>query len=119
MIGEPGCRSRYRGRLRSYPLNLIRIMPAQGADELRVRLSCRDAFFFCLKRSRAMKLVVNGETHETTDDASVEGLLAEMGVAPRTVVVALNDEVLAAASRGKRQLREGDRIELFRFVGGG
>lgn len=66
-----------------------------------------------------MKLFVNGETYETPDDASVDGLLAEMGVAPRTVVVALNDEVLAAASRGTCRLREGDRIELFRFVGGG
>lgn len=66
-----------------------------------------------------MKLVVNGEPHETRHDGSLEGLLAELGVAPRTVVVALNDEVLSAASRATRRLQEGDRIELFRFVGGG
>jgi sulfur carrier protein ThiS len=35
------------------------------------------------------------------------------------VVVTLNDEPLAAASRGPRVLQEGDRVELFRFVGGG
>lgn len=66
-----------------------------------------------------MKVVVNGEPYEMRNEGTLEGLLAEMGIAPRTVVVALNDEVLAAASRSARRLQEGDRIELFRFVGGG
>ncbi|MGZ8430074.1 MAG: sulfur carrier protein ThiS [Candidatus Deferrimicrobiaceae bacterium] len=42
-----------------------------------------------------------------------------MGIGGRPVVVVLNDEVIPAASWNACGLREGDRVELFRLVGGG
>jgi thiazole synthase/sulfur carrier protein len=93
-------------------------MPAQGANDRRARHACRGAFFV-FRKGPIVKLILNGEGYETRAADSVAGLLAELGVPPRTVVVTLNDEPLAAASRGTRVLQEGDRVELFRFVGGG
>ena len=66
-----------------------------------------------------MKLTVNGDAYEAKQDQSVTALLEEMGIGGRAVVVVLNDEVIPASSRSACGLREGDRVELFRLVGGG
>jgi len=42
-----------------------------------------------------------------------------MGVGGRPVVVVLSDRVSPASSWGACGLRDGDRVELFRLVGGG
>jgi len=64
-------------------------------------------------------LIVNGEAYEAKPLDSVTSLLEEMGVGGRPVVVVLNDEVIPASSWSVCGLREGDRVELFRLVGGG
>lgn len=66
-----------------------------------------------------MKLTVNGEAYEAKQAESVTTLLEEMGVGGRAVVVVLNDEVIPASTRSACGLREGDRVDLFRLVGGG
>ena len=66
-----------------------------------------------------MKLIVNGEPYEAKRHESVTALLEEMGIGGRPVVVVLNDEVVPTSSRGACGLRDGDRVELFRLVGGG
>jgi len=66
-----------------------------------------------------VELTVNGEAYEAEQAESVTALLEEMGIGGRPVVVVLNDEVIPASSRSGCCLREGDRVELFRFVGGG
>ena len=103
--------------MRTYPLNLIRIMPAQGSqrDARLVRFPAR---FFYSKES-GVKLIVNGESYEAGPLESVAALLEEMGIGGRPVVVVLNDEVIPASARSACALREGDRVELFRLVGGG
>jgi thiamine biosynthesis protein ThiS len=77
----------------------------------------RRAFLF--PKESGVKLIVNGETYEAKRDESVTALLEEMGIEGRPVVVVLNDEVIPTSSRSARGLREGDRVELFRLVGGG
>jgi sulfur carrier protein len=66
-----------------------------------------------------VKLTVNGEAYEAKQAESLTALLEEMGIGGRAVVVVLNDEVVPASSRSACGLREGDRVELFRLVGGG
>lgn len=66
-----------------------------------------------------MNLIVNGEKYEAKPHGSVTTLLEEMGIGGRPVVVVLNDEVIPASSWGVSGLREGDRVDLFRLVGGG
>ena len=66
-----------------------------------------------------VNLIVNGEAYEANQHESLTSLLEEMGIGGRPVVVVLNDEVIPASSRSACGLREGDRVELFRLVGGG
>ncbi len=98
-------------------MNLIRIMPAQGSQR-DARPANATARFFYLEELR-VKLTVNGEAYEAKPLGSVTALLEEMGIGGRPVVVVLNDEVIPTSSRSTCGLREGDRVELFRLVGGG
>lgn len=92
-------------------------MPAQGSQR-DARLANALARFFYLKELE-VKLTVNGEAYEAKQSVSVTALLEEMGIGGRAVVVVLNDEVIPFSSRRTCGLREGDRVDLFRLVGGG
>jgi thiamine biosynthesis protein ThiS len=92
-------------------------MPAQGSQR-DARLAIALARFF-LPEEMGVKLTVNGEAYEAIQAESVTALLEEMGIGGRAVVVVLNDDVIPASSRSTCGLREGDRVELFRLVGGG
>jgi thiamine biosynthesis protein ThiS len=67
----------------------------------------------------AVNLIVNGASYEAKPLGTVTALLEEMGIGSRPVVVVLNDEVIPASSWSACGLQEGDRVELFRLVGGG
>jgi thiamine biosynthesis protein ThiS len=49
----------------------------------------------------------------------VRGLLERLDLVPETIVVEHNLEILDRASYDRVLLREGDRLELVHFVGGG
>jgi thiamine biosynthesis protein ThiS len=66
-----------------------------------------------------VKLTVNGEAYEAKRGESLTALLEEMGIGGPAVVAVLNDEVIPASSRSACGLREGDRVDLYRLVGGG
>lgn len=68
----------------------------------------------------AMKLVVNGEAFEHPGEPRLPAVLAAYGVAAGVrVAVVLNDEVVPESRRGGTAVREGDRIEILTFAGGG
>jgi sulfur carrier protein len=67
-----------------------------------------------------MKVVVNGAEVEVSDGINVTQLLVERKVKmPDMVSVELNETVLQRAEFETTQLREGDRVELLYFMGGG
>jgi len=67
-----------------------------------------------------MKLVVNGADVEVSDGINVTQLLVERRVKmPDMVSVELNETVLQRAEFETTRLREGDRVELLYFMGGG
>jgi sulfur carrier protein len=67
-----------------------------------------------------MKLVVNGNDVEVSDGIDVSQLLIERKVKmPDMVSVELNETVLQRAEFETTRLREGDRVELLYFMGGG
>jgi sulfur carrier protein len=67
-----------------------------------------------------MKLVVNGAEVEVSDGINVTQLLVERKVKmPDMVSVELNETVLQRAEFETTRLREGDRVELLYFMGGG
>ena len=66
-----------------------------------------------------MKLVVNGKARDFEGPATLTGLIAALGLDASTLVVEHNGELVRREDHGRRLLREGDRLELVRFVGGG
>jgi len=66
-----------------------------------------------------MRLVVNGDELEVADGATVLGLLEQLGLGPKWVVVERNREPVERRDIPTTTLADGDRIELVRAVAGG
>ncbi len=66
-----------------------------------------------------MKITVNGQAMEVPDGLSIDGLLAHLGVKREFTAVALNREVTRRAEYASTCLRDGDRVEIVRPMGGG
>jgi len=66
-----------------------------------------------------MHIVLNGDSVETNDGATVATLLQQLGISGDRVAVELNIDIVPKAVYGKQLLADGDRIEIVHFVGGG
>lgn len=66
-----------------------------------------------------MRLVINGQEREAPVLASVADLAAWLELPAFGSAVELNGEVVRRAEYGAAELREGDRLEVVRLVGGG
>jgi sulfur carrier protein len=66
-----------------------------------------------------VKVAANGEVVELADGATVEDLLATLGLGGRWVLVERNGEPVPRAVLASTVLSEGDRLELVRAVAGG
>jgi thiazole synthase len=64
-------------------------------------------------------LVVNGESRRLDENTTVAGLLDAMGAHSQRVAVELNLQILDKGSFDDTILKEGDRLEIISFVGGG
>ncbi len=66
-----------------------------------------------------INLTVNGEERKVERGTTVAGLLEELDLEPRTVVVERNREIIPRDDYGEVTLRDDDTLELVHFVGGG
>ena len=66
-----------------------------------------------------IQIQVNGEPRKWQDGGTVADLLGDLALAAERVAVELNLEILDRKDFGQRSLREGDRIEILGFIGGG
>jgi len=66
-----------------------------------------------------IQIQVNGEPRTWRVDGTVADLLSDLTIAAERVAVELNLEILDRKDFGRRGLREGDRIEILGFIGGG
>jgi sulfur carrier protein len=66
-----------------------------------------------------MKIMVNGREMDVADGLSVEALLAQLAVRREYTAVAVNREITPKAAYASVALREGDRVEIVRPMGGG
>ena len=67
----------------------------------------------------AVKIHVNGESRAWRSGATVADLLQDLEIKMERVAVELNLEILDRAAFGQRQLKDGDRVEIMSFIGGG
>jgi sulfur carrier protein len=66
-----------------------------------------------------MRLIVNGKPHEHAGAGRPADLLKEIGADPDRSALGVNDEVIRRADWESVKLREGDRVEVLVFAGGG
>jgi len=66
-----------------------------------------------------MNLTVNGNPHRHAADGTLGALLKELGADPARVAILVNERVIRREDRDAVRLKEGDRLEILAFVGGG
>jgi thiamine biosynthesis protein ThiS len=66
-----------------------------------------------------MKLQVNGEERSFSSASTLAALIEQLGMRADRVAVELNREIVARERWPATELREGDRLEIVHFVGGG
>ena len=66
-----------------------------------------------------MRVQVNGEIRELPDALTLDELVGQLSLAPERVAIELNREVVRRARWSETVMRDGDKIEIVHFVGGG
>lgn len=64
-------------------------------------------------------IVLNGEPHPVGEDTTVAALVTALGLAPQQVAVEKNREIVPRSAYAQTPVRDGDRLEIVTFVGGG
>ena len=79
----------------------------------------RSSFSRCSSSHLSLLLQVNGDRLEIEAHTSVSKLLAQLGVGTKRVAVELNLEIVPKSTYDSVVLKDGDRVEVVGFVGGG
>ncbi|MCQ8179624.1 sulfur carrier protein ThiS [Methylomonas sp. EFPC3] len=66
-----------------------------------------------------MKILVNGDSREIGENATVADLIAELGLAGKRIAVELNKEILPYTQHATQRLQNDDRLEIVQAIGGG
>ncbi len=66
-----------------------------------------------------MQLIINGEGRSFGDLPHLAALVEQLGMKGDRVAVELNREIVPRARWSETPLRDGDRLEIVHFVGGG
>lgn len=71
------------------------------------------------KAIEKMRITVNGEEREVALNTTVAQLLERLEIVGGRIAVECNLEIVPRSSFGALHLREGDKLEIVHFVGGG
>lgn len=66
-----------------------------------------------------MKVVINGDPADIRDGSTVAGLLEVLQIGRDRVAVEIGQEIVPKARYDTHTLKEGDKVEIVHFVGGG
>lgn len=66
-----------------------------------------------------MTIYINGQPREVADGVSLSGLVQELGFKADRLAIELNLDIVARAQWEGTQLKNGDKLEIVHFVGGG
>ncbi|NPA13309.1 MAG: sulfur carrier protein ThiS [Aquificae bacterium] len=66
-----------------------------------------------------MKITVNGEEREVKEGITISQLVKELGIKAPNYAVAVGMEVIPKSEYDSYTLKEGDKVEIVTFVGGG
>jgi sulfur carrier protein len=111
-------------------LNLIRVMPAEGSQARRIlRSSSRTkaassvlagaAFLMIDHFDQHFLIELNGEPHSIDGDARLLALIEKLKLGRGRIAIELNQAVIPKAEWVSISLKQGDKVEIVNFVGGG
>lgn len=66
-----------------------------------------------------MKILINGETRQFEESKTIAGLVADLGLEPKMVLIEQNGTALHRSEWTTCLLSEGDRIEILQVAAGG
>jgi sulfur carrier protein len=66
-----------------------------------------------------VRVMVNGDEQMVPADATVASLVAELGLEPRGIAVAVDGEVVPRRAWVERALRAGEQVEVLTIAQGG
>lgn len=66
-----------------------------------------------------MTVTINGQSKQIADLASLAALIDSLGMKADRVAVELNREIVPRSQWDATPIRDGDRLEIVQFVGGG
>ena len=66
-----------------------------------------------------MKVIINGETINVAQDTNLKKLLVNLELDEKVMAAAINMEIIKQSDWDKHILKDGDKLELLDFVGGG
>jgi sulfur carrier protein len=66
-----------------------------------------------------MRVMVNGETMEVPEGLNIDGLLDHLKVKREYTAVAVNREITPKTQYADTPLKDGDKVEIVRPMGGG
>jgi thiamine biosynthesis protein ThiS len=66
-----------------------------------------------------VQVIVNDEPRALGEGATVADLVSGLGLGPRRIAIEVNLAIVPRAEYDRTTLREGDRVEVIHFVGGG
>ncbi len=66
-----------------------------------------------------MEITVNGKKEVLEKEMNIIGFLDFKGIKPNTVVIEYNYDIVKKEEWGNIVLKENDKLEVLRFVGGG
>lgn len=69
--------------------------------------------------AEALQIQVNGQPRDCRSGSTVGDLLRELEIKTERVAVELNLEILDRKDFERRSLKQGDRVEILSFIGGG
>ena len=70
-------------------------------------------------RQQTMQVTINSKVEALDGEMSVADLLARRKIEPIRVAVEINEDLVPRTTFAERMIRDGDRIEIVTFVGGG
>ena len=66
-----------------------------------------------------MNIIVNGQEKKFTQEISLAELLEELSLIGKVMAAAVNMDIVKKDSWQQYMLKDGDKVELLDFVGGG
>lgn len=72
-----------------------------------------------LRKSLLMNLTINGESRVLSPAGTLDALVEQLGMKSDRVAIELNREIVPRGQWAQTPLKDGDRLEIVQFVGGG